>query len=65
MDIRKKISELGPNERAKLRAVVLDSSYDEDWCAVNGIDYLNPDSMKVNEIVYQQLFAKRYKLQSA
>jgi len=53
MNINDKINEtMNQDQIRELKRNVLNKSYDQRWCRQNGIDYLNPNTNKIKEIIY-------------
>lgn len=50
--ITDEISKLSTEQQRKFSTLLIDLLYDRDWCAVNNIDYSNPDITKAKEILY-------------
>lgn len=58
MDIEKEINTLSDEDKIKFQKELIDVLYDRFWCRNHGINYAEPDSKKVKEILYTDLFVE-------
>ena len=55
MTINDEINALPRNQRVAFQGLLTNNLYDKTWCAMGGLDYLDPDIQRAKEILYIEL----------
>ncbi len=55
MTINDEINALPRNQRVAFQDLLTNNLYDKTWCAMEGLDYLDPDIQRAKEILYIKL----------